>query len=95
MKDKKINVKVLAILKETDHVSGDKHVIRIVEWDKGTPRLEKRKFFKTASGEWRMSKSTGFHYEDWQFLKENWDKIDDLLGRDFDRDNKPRENKRR
>jgi hypothetical protein len=67
--------KELKILQESESPKGDILRIRIVQFGGGDPKLEKRAFHKKPDG-MIMGKAQGFHFEDWQFLKEHWDDID-------------------
>ncbi len=49
--------------------------LRVVSWNKGTPKLEKRSFWTTLEGEVRTGKIVGITEEEFNLLIENKDKI--------------------
>jgi hypothetical protein len=75
---KEFNEKELKVIQEQQLQTGDTMKIRIVSYNNAAPKLEKRQFFY-KDGVINFSKAVGFNYEDFQFLKEKWEEIDEAF----------------
>ncbi|NLB35094.1 MAG: hypothetical protein GX817_04680 [Elusimicrobia bacterium] len=76
---KEIREDVLLEVSQTEDDRGGKVVIRVVSWNKGIPKLEKRSFWTTMDGEVRTGKIVGITAEDFEVILKNKDKIADSL----------------
>ena len=85
MADKKFICDVLLPL---DEKIGRGNIIRlqVVRWNKYSPVLEKREYYKKDEEE-KTGKAKGFNFEDFQIIVDNIDKIQKLLEKEF-KDNK-------
>jgi len=72
---KEFKEEVVKVLKETD-----KFMVRIVKWGNGLPLLVKQEKYTTDEGENRFGKVKGLNYEDFAFIKEHLDEIEEALG---------------
>ncbi len=70
--------KELLVLKAEERRSG-KSVLRVVQWDKHKPKLEKRGFYQ-KDGETKAGKLEGMSADDFKIILEKQDEIQAILG---------------
>lgn len=72
---REIKEDVLLELSRDESERGDAMVLRVVSWNNGTPKLEKRSFWKNDQEEVRTGKITGITAADFQLLLEKKDEV--------------------
>lgn len=65
---------VLCVINTTVKKNGDKEVLRVVKWQRGSPMLEKRTFWDD-NGEHKLGKAGGLTLSDLEMIEENWDDV--------------------
>lgn len=76
---KEIREDVLLEVSKIEDDRGGIVKIRVVSWNKGTPKLEKRSFWTTMEGEVRTGKIVGITAEDFETILQNKEKISEAL----------------
>ena len=72
---REIKEDVIAEISRKEDDRGGIMSIRVVSWNKGTPKLEKRSFWTTMEGEVRTGKIVGLTSEDFDTILEKKDQI--------------------
>ena len=71
---------VLKLLND-ETTDNSKMELRVVSWNDGAPKLEKRRYFKDKeTNEWKLGKLTGLDKGDLEKIFENKDEIAKLMG---------------
>lgn len=79
---REVKENVIIELARTETAKGNPIVLRVVSWNNGIPKLEKRSFWVDAEGELRTGKSVGMTAGDFQILLDKKDEIIEALSGD-------------
>ena len=79
---REVKENVIIELSRTETPKGNPVVLRVVSWNNGSPKLEKRSFWMDAEGELRTGKNVGITAEDFQLLLEKKDEVLEALSGD-------------
>lgn len=80
MESRSLKVDVIKELYVNEDERGNKVALRIVSWNNGAPKLEKRSFYRTReSDEVKTGKAVGLTLEDVMLILDHKDEILDLM----------------
>jgi hypothetical protein len=79
-----IKENVIIELSRVETAKGDPIVLRVVSWNNGSPKLEKRSFWTNDQGELRAGKNMGLTAEDFKLVLEKQDEVIAALTGDVD-----------
>jgi hypothetical protein len=80
---REIREDVLLEVLKVENAKGNPVVIRVVSWNGGEPKLEKRSFWLNEEGELRAGKNIGMTHDDFKLVLEKKEEIIDALTRDL------------
>ena len=80
MEPRELKVDVIKEFYANEDERGNKMVLRIVSWNNGAPKLEKRSFYRSReSDEVKTGKAVGLTLEDVSLILDNKDEILELM----------------
>ena len=76
---RKFKEDVILELAREENAQGEPTILRVVRWNEGAPKLEKRMFWRDDQGELKAGKSLGLTAEDFQLILEKKGEIQTAL----------------
>ncbi|MBN2407047.1 MAG: hypothetical protein JXJ19_05070, partial [Elusimicrobia bacterium] len=76
---REIKENVILEVSREETKKGDPIIIRVVSWNNGVPKLEKRSFWTNEQGEQRAGKIVGLTEQDFRLLVEKKDEVIEAL----------------
>ena len=72
---REIKENVIFEVDRKENSKGNPVIIRVVQWNNGTPKLEKRSFWTNENGELKMGKNLGLTSDDFNLLLQKKDEV--------------------
>ncbi|MFH1415595.1 MAG: hypothetical protein ABIH89_05870 [Elusimicrobiota bacterium] len=76
---REIKEDVILELSRVENAKGNPVVLRIVSWNEGEAKIEKRSFWRNENDELRIGKNMGLNADDFQILLDKKDEIMSIL----------------
>ncbi len=75
MSPRQISENVILEISRVESAKGNPVVLRVVSWNEGVPKIEKRSYWRTEDDELRAGKIMGLTTEDFQLMIDKKDEI--------------------